>query len=1411
MRNTTSSLLLAASLAALAPGAAAQLSVAALSVPGGTAGNQNFGGALGMDFIVQNEIRITHLGAFDDNSDGFDLPITVQLWTRNDGGTPEDPGDDAGGSVLAEMIFGPEAQGLPEGGIRYAVLPQAVVLSPGAYTIAAYGYGDAERNGNGMNQGPFASAAVSADLLFVGLSRYGVAAGEFPGTPDGGPETRYGAGSFRFVSTAPAVAYQVAAATPGNQTFGGSLGMDFIVNLPITIVELGAFDDSSDGLNLPISVQLWSRADGGTPLDPADDQGGEILAELDFTPGDAGSLRGGSRFKGLAEPLPLPAGAYTIVAFGYGDGERNGNANGFGTLLDVPHLSYVGASRWGDPDAFPANVDAGPANRYGAGSFSFLVDSSDSDGDGWADDFELLTFGTLDESPETDADGDGVPNGIELAQGTDPTSSDTDGDGLSDGVETNTGIFVDANNTGTDPRQADTDGDSLPDGDEVAIHGTSPVNPDTDGDGSSDALELAQGTDPLDPDSHPDRGTVAYRIPSGTPGNQDFNGTLGMDFVVNSPIEVTELGAFDDNSDGLNAAIRVEIWSRDDGGTPADPTDDTGLEVLATLTFTAEDPGFPDGGSRFKELDPPLALIPGAYTIVAQGYGPEERNGNGGVFQGPFGEVSNDPALEFVGLARYGAAPEGYPQSVDGGPANRYGAGSFTFIPLKQDADNDGYPDPVELALGSDPADAGSTPPPNAVWLVRNDLPWTDGQAWSNAEPAAAGMDYFVIDGVAGRLRTPNSSSGFAGDSLTIAGAGSALVLNAPSGSHFQIPALILQNGSIRFGLDAGTLTLETALTVQPGGVIDLAGANRTLILDATLPQSEPAVLVVRQPLASAASTLRLLRGNSAALIDWDARGVILHAQTAFTLGRGNITLDDAALDADYNINNPTGILSLQTLDPSAGRLQVLLDRDHVFGTVLLGTINLGDLLGPGTYTRDDFLAIEPALDAVFIGDSGGITIGGDTDGDGLLDAWEREHFGNLDQDGNGDPDADGANNEAEYSAGSDPNNSDTDGDTIPDGLEIANGTDPASSDTDGDGIADNEEIETDPTNPDTDGDLLSDGDEINIYGTSPLVFDTDGDGVGDGTEVARGTDPLDPNDTPSFIAYVIPENTVGNQQFNGSLGMDFIVNQAIDILELGVFDDGSDGLNLTITAEIWSRNDNGTPDFVGDDSAGAVLAQLVFTPENPGTLIGGSRFLPLAAPLRVEPGAYMVNAYGYGEGESNGNQGSVDLLLSTDDAGGILRFIGGAHWGDVPGDYPPNQDGGPEDRYAAGTFAFRAAGSPTGDSDGDGLSDADEIAIHGTNPQLADTDGDGSGDGSEVRAGTDPLDPLDRFEILAISYQDGSATLDWTSAGERSYRVEASDDGNGWRNAATGIPTAGPLTSATVADPGPLFRVVVE
>ncbi|MBK8477308.1 MAG: hypothetical protein IPL39_13730, partial [Opitutaceae bacterium] len=61
-----------------------------------------------------------------------------------------------------------------------------------------------------------------------------------------------------------------------------------------------------------------------------------------------------------------------------------------------------------------------------------------------------------------------------------------------------------------------------------------------------------------------------------------------------------------------------------------------------------------------------------------------------------------------------------------------------------------------------------------------------------------------------------------------------------------------------------------------------------------------------------------------------------------------------------------------------------------------------------------------------------------DTDGDGLPDAWERTHFGNLSANGTADPDKDGLINILESVAGSSPTQADADQDRLTDFVDPA-------------------------------------------------------------------------------------------------------------------------------------------------------------------------------------------------------------------------------------------------------------------------------------------------------------------------------------------------------------------------------------
>jgi hypothetical protein len=219
------------------------------------------------------------------------------------------------------------------------------------------------------------------------------------------------------------------------------------------------------------------------------------------------------------------------------------------------------------------------------------------------------------------------------------------------------------------------------------------------------------------------------------------------------------------------------------------------------------------------------------------------------------------------------------------------------------------------------------------------------------------------------------------------------------------------------------------------------------------------------------------------------------------------------------------------------------------------------------------------------------VTLGGDSDGDGIAD--DVEVALGMDPDNPADAledfDLDGLTNGAEAAIGTDIDNDDTDFDGLRDGDEINTGTDPLDADSDNDGLLDG--LETNPTDdddddglinaldPDRDNDGLPDGveddlvgnptgagpnndndsdgltniDEID-HGTDPANRDTDADGLWDGSEVHGGCDPLvfdaptivvgrivDSSDVPvagavlSGYAHRISSRVMGRSQSDGT------------------------------------------------------------------------------------------------------------------------------------------------------------------------------------------------------------------------------------------------------------------------------------
>ena len=358
-----------------------------------------------------------------------------------------------------------------------------------------------------------------------------------------------------------------------------------------------------------------------------------------------------------------------------------------------------------------------------------------------------------------------------------------------------------------------------------------------------------------------------------------------------------------------------------------------------------------------------------------------------------------------------------------------------------------------------------------------------------------------------------------------------------------------------------------------------------------------------------------------------------------------------------------------------------------------------------------------------------------DTDGDGIIDARESsildaDNDGVVDEldpantnpcipnanavaCGAGDFDGDGLTNAQEATLGTNPRAADSDGDGKNDRTEV--GTNIATpTDTDGDGIID--ALESSLTDADGDGVV----DELDPENANPCVPvrdnaacpDIDGDGVSNEDEDENGTDPRDvDSDGDGFC-----DGSIAVAPICGVGETDALDPCApVRGVACAAFDSDGDGL-INSVEEAGNRSD---PNDVDTDNDGVCDGPNAFV----GVCVAGSDSAPRnpCVPNVLAVACLAVDSDG------DGLTDAVENLLGRSD----------------PNDVDTDNDGvcdGPNTFVGICTVANDIAprdpcvparnNSACGDRDGDGVSNADELAGNRSDPDNVDTDGDGFCDG---------------------------------------------------------------------------------
>lgn len=917
---------------------------------------------------------------------------------------------------------------------------------------------------------------------------------------------------------------------------------------------------------------------------------------------------------------------------------------------------------------------------------------------------------------------------------------DTDADNLRDSAEL---VY------GTQILDADSDGDTLRDGDEVHRYGLSPVSDDSDNDGMPDGYELAVGQNPLVDDRFGDidndgiNNQAEYLVRSGlanaAPVLRIHQGNISRPIGQAVVFSAT---AADLHDGDLKSAIQWSLYGQAQSANGATfslnlpegvyrvdamVTDSDGESSLASVTLTIVDPSSvdTDGDGLSDQQESNLGTNPNLADTDGDGLGDAE-------------EVAVTGTNPLLADTDADGMLDAFEVNNNLDPLNAADAAL--------DNDGDGRTNLEESLIGSDPNVADPAAVTDIIIDNEDDGAVLIAGTFSTYvadEQYGSSAAYASVGGVVDRFRfTPAIEQAgnyevFAWNSCysdratdvrhVISHAGGLTVVNVDqdcdTGSHGEWFSL----GIYSFALGQSGY-LEITDEGLSGPTYMGADAARFTLVDSNfapvLEVSETSVLTLAgQTVALTATAQDAEDGDLTASISWRENGVVV------------------ATGASFEWMPPLGsyVITVSVSD-SEGKSAVRLVNVAV--------------------VEDDNDGLSPEEEALL----GTNPADADSDDDGVTDGDEV------------------------HLHGTDPLAADSDSDGISDGVEIGFGFNPldpsdAALDSDGDGISNLQEVQngTDPLVPEPLplADIIMDTDDAGIsesagwnafYGSESYNETSRWAVVGGAVERFRFT-PTIPQagqyEVFAWNACYSDRATDVRHVVQHALGTTTIeVDQDCDTgshgewYSLGVFEftAGTSGY-VEITDEGMSpaattymgadavrftqRDGNAAPVLMVSNTAVSVLVgqevQLTASASDAeeGDLSAtiewddGEGATQTGASFAYVP-ALGVHAVTVSVADSQGRTTSVVVSVSAvaDDNDGLT----------------------PEQEALIGTDPAVA------DTDGDGVSDGDEVNVFGTNPLLVDSDQDGLSDGFEVTYG---LDPLDAGDALADDDGDGISNLD--------------------------------------------------